>query len=678
MKLMKIVVVAALAAAVWASQRDEAEVQLQAAITKETAGGDLESAIGMYKKLVASHAANRAVAAKALVRMGQCYEKLGMAESRKAYERVLREFGDQNEQAALARGRLSNLGQAVAASGVTVRQVWTRPDLNLFSANILQDGRRIVYIDWENHDTLTITDLTTGESRKLTTRTDGDGAYEMAVSPDSKLVAYAWYLKKGEELRVVGVDGSAPRAIYKNPEVEAEPAAWFPDGKHLVARFFKKDQASQLAVISVADAKARVLKSGAWQQQPGNVSVSTDGKYILYDFPPSSEAPERDIYLMAADGSQETVLVRHPANDVVFGWAPDGKCILFKSNRSGAMGLWALPMSGAKPSGDPRLIKPNIGEMRPLGFARNGALYFSESAGAGREVFLANLDPETGKLAGALQLASTRHVGEKGVAAFSPDGKTLVYQSGPKREGGGARTATQISVRTLATGVETDIPTPMSYIGNLRYNGKEIWVSGQDNKGKNGAFGINPQTGEFLGARELVPEERNGNLRLFQPVPGAGMRIIERDLQTGRETVVVPEVSGSFVHSDTRGSADWSWLVSRYFDRNTGDARLISRRASTGELIPLVSVKPPLKLRTFSLTRDNRFVLFSRGENDDDEIWRVPIGGGLPVPTGIKAKNIRSLSVHPDGRQVAIGSFGDSQDSVWVMENWHSEPRASR
>jgi hypothetical protein len=49
---------------------------------------------------------SRKTAAEALVHMGQCYEKLGDAESRKAYERVLREYGDQKEAAMVARARL--------------------------------------------------------------------------------------------------------------------------------------------------------------------------------------------------------------------------------------------------------------------------------------------------------------------------------------------------------------------------------------------------------------------------------------------------------------------------------------------------------------------------------------------------------------------------------------------
>src|SRR5258708_1900414 len=80
---------------------DQAEVLLQAATQKELTEGKLEEAIQMYKKILANHGGNRVVAAKALVHMGECYEKLGDAESRKAYERAIREFGDQKEQVAL-------------------------------------------------------------------------------------------------------------------------------------------------------------------------------------------------------------------------------------------------------------------------------------------------------------------------------------------------------------------------------------------------------------------------------------------------------------------------------------------------------------------------------------------------------------------------------------------------
>ena len=78
-------------------QKDRAEVDLQAAIRMETVEGDLKGAIELYKKIAAQPGAGRATVATALLRMGQCYEKLGDSEARKAYERVVRDYADQAE-----------------------------------------------------------------------------------------------------------------------------------------------------------------------------------------------------------------------------------------------------------------------------------------------------------------------------------------------------------------------------------------------------------------------------------------------------------------------------------------------------------------------------------------------------------------------------------------------------
>jgi hypothetical protein len=47
------------------------DAALRAAIHKETVDGDLKAAIDQYRKL--TQGKNRAVAAQALLRMGQCY-----------------------------------------------------------------------------------------------------------------------------------------------------------------------------------------------------------------------------------------------------------------------------------------------------------------------------------------------------------------------------------------------------------------------------------------------------------------------------------------------------------------------------------------------------------------------------------------------------------------------------
>jgi len=52
-----------------------AERQLEAAIHREQVLGDVKGAIEQYKKL--AQGGNRTVAAQALIRLGQCYERLG-------------------------------------------------------------------------------------------------------------------------------------------------------------------------------------------------------------------------------------------------------------------------------------------------------------------------------------------------------------------------------------------------------------------------------------------------------------------------------------------------------------------------------------------------------------------------------------------------------------------------
>ena len=71
-----------------------AEVQMKAAQQKAEVEGDLKGAIEAYKKVVAAAGSNRALAAEALVRMADCYEKLGDAEARNVYERIVRDYAD--------------------------------------------------------------------------------------------------------------------------------------------------------------------------------------------------------------------------------------------------------------------------------------------------------------------------------------------------------------------------------------------------------------------------------------------------------------------------------------------------------------------------------------------------------------------------------------------------------
>ncbi len=86
------VALVAASTAIFAQKADQAEALLQAARAKHVVEGKLDEAVAIYRDVLARYGTNRPVAARALVGLGQCYEKLGAAqaaEARKAYERIV-------------------------------------------------------------------------------------------------------------------------------------------------------------------------------------------------------------------------------------------------------------------------------------------------------------------------------------------------------------------------------------------------------------------------------------------------------------------------------------------------------------------------------------------------------------------------------------------------------------
>ena len=62
----------------------------------------LKGAIEQYRQI--AQTGDRTVAVRALIRLAECHQKLGDAEARNIYERIVREFADQKDAVALARG----------------------------------------------------------------------------------------------------------------------------------------------------------------------------------------------------------------------------------------------------------------------------------------------------------------------------------------------------------------------------------------------------------------------------------------------------------------------------------------------------------------------------------------------------------------------------------------------
>src|SRR6266852_56600 len=79
----------------------------QKALVKERAVGDVEEALRLYQRIVKEFGGNHALAAKAELRMGLLYDRLGRkADAQRAYKAVVNQYADQTNEARQARAKI--------------------------------------------------------------------------------------------------------------------------------------------------------------------------------------------------------------------------------------------------------------------------------------------------------------------------------------------------------------------------------------------------------------------------------------------------------------------------------------------------------------------------------------------------------------------------------------------
>ncbi len=648
---------------------DKAEVALRAAMEKESVAGDLKAAIEGYQKIATTYAkSNRAVAARALLRMGQGYEKLGNAEARQAYERLVMEFADQTEPARVARGRLAALGIGTAAKGteMTLRRVWAGPDA-IDVGGPSPDGRYLSYTDWKSPD-LAIHDLVTGANRRVTRKKPGDPyAYpdSSIFSRDGKQIAYRWWFEYVCEIRTIALDGSEVRVLYRAKENCPSRLDWSPDGKHILTKLGKRP-----VLIAVADGSIQDLAI----ENPGTMCFSPDGRYIAYETPPAKETSQRDVSVYERATRRSFPLVRHPADDRLAGWAPDGRHVLFGSDRRGSRDAWLIAVSDGQPRGEPMLVRQGAGGLGGIGFTQAGAFFFSGGAG-GRDVFSARLDIQTGKLLSGPAEAAGSHLGSNWGPDFSRDGKFLAYVSG---EGGVVIQSLEAAEKKLIKpGAEIRRAGRMY---GLRWapDGRSLVVTGVDGQGRHSLLRIDSLTGE---ATVLLNAACADTPPPFDLSPD------------GRKVFYIGSPDGGTLHAwDSESGEDrqlgargvWSFAVSpdggqlAYFGRGDQAERGLFVTTSAGGSPRLLVVAKDNRGAVAWSPDGRQLVYATRSARSAGgtpatlryELWRVPAQGGEPQQLGLTVDGmVMSLRVHPDGQRIVYGTLR-SIPEVWVMENF--------
>ncbi|MHC4595122.1 MAG: tetratricopeptide repeat protein [Planctomycetota bacterium] len=669
----------------------------QKGLIQERVKGDLDEAIKVYERIIVKFPKNRPLVAKALLHIGLCYEKLGKQEAQKAYQRLIKEYTDQPEPVAQARARLAAL--RTDPSGMTFRRVWTYHGLHVdIDGTVSPDGRYLPFEDEVTGD-LVVRDLVTGENRRLThnkiPKEPGQVSAEQ-ISPDSTQVAYSWWRKqdRSTDFRLIGLDGSQPRVIYRPEEVSRiVPKGWSPDGKHILVHL-GRNGTYQIALISVADGSLRVLKSLGRMDRDSHLFLSPDGRYIAYDFRQKDGSLLEDISVLAVDGSRDIPLVAHPADDDVLGWTPDGKSILFRSDRTGADGLWAIGVHDGKPQGSSQLVNKDLPPFKGLGITRTGAFYYTTSEVADmKDIYIAAFDPATGKVLGPPKPVPARFVGNNVSPAWSPDGEYLAYY---RLSGGGDRGI--MVIRSLETGEERELSPPIAGPSGWFANAPMRWSPDGHSilrigwhESKNGIYLVDVETGNFTPIVEVPRGTRishalwspDGKAIFYRCWDGKNVnQLLVRNLENDKETELLrregsPSISRGFALSPD----GWQLAFGSPWFPGKGVTALHVIPTAGGELRELLREQDSedLTIRGMGLewTPDGRYVLFFRADGGKREYWRVAAEGGEPERLELGVMNAVELRIAPEGRRVAFTARKKTKmDEVWVMENFLPESKA--
>jgi tricorn protease len=409
----------------------------QQALTRERSAGDIQGAIQLYRQVAAS--SDRVLAARALIRLGEAYEKLGAKESQAAYERVLREFADQTEPVNVARTRLAALrGTATAtrAAAAPVSSAMVFADLpalrprDAAQFDFSPSGEEIVFRrSAADTDSLAGSALEVATSSGTVVRTLLPAEREMGRSnprwsPDGRYIAYLQRSFVGADtafaaVMLVPAAGGAPRVITTDIG-SARPAQggllWTPDSR--AVSFWTGGR------LLTYDLQGTLVRTVALQvRHQGQItSYSPDGRWLIYHAinVGSEQDDDVDVWVMPAEGGEPIQLTTAPGYDAWPAWSPDGRAIFFVSDRSGDRNVWKLEI-------DPRTGSARGDPVQITSYTDATVLHPRVIDGGARITFALVRNMTAVHAASTETPRDGRVVARGGFPQLSPDGRTIYY-----------------------------------------------------------------------------------------------------------------------------------------------------------------------------------------------------------------------------------------------------------
>lgn len=273
------------------------------------------------------------------------------------------------------------------------------------------DGSEMA-VDFHGEIMIVPTDPKFGEMRRVTASPARDR--HQRWSPDGKHIAWVSDASGDEEIWIYDVDGKERRRVTRHASPKRS-VIFSPDSKRLAFT-----AANRLFLVDVASGQTDEL---AHNPEGGyNLSAFTsDGRWLVYS---RSDADlDSEIYLFEIDGKTEHNVTRHRASERAGLVTPDGKTLVFTSDRDGGdTNLFAVSLARMTEDPDDPIVRAARAKAAPQRRKKDDDAETEKPASGAIKIDVDGIDVRPRQL--------TRGSDRIGSLLLSKDGKTVFYTRG--------------------------------------------------------------------------------------------------------------------------------------------------------------------------------------------------------------------------------------------------------
>ena len=237
--------------------------------------------------------------------------------------------------------------------------------------------------DRDRNDEIYVMDDDGKNQRNLTNHPSDD--YAPSWSPDGTRIVFMsdrdGPVPKGGglatfEIYVMDADGGNQQRLTNHPRHDGNPA-WSPDGKRIAFTSYRDGHVHAIHGWPTEEIYVMDANGGNPQHLTNDLnddrypSWSPDGKRIVFSserdghFIGEFEITSSEIYLMDADGGNQQRLTENRKNDYAPSWSPEGTRIVFESDRKGDFINFEIYVMDADGGNQQRLTENRVDDWSP-------------------------------------------------------------------------------------------------------------------------------------------------------------------------------------------------------------------------------------------------------------------------------------------------------------------------